>query len=155
MFFIFLFCSCPKLSKNIHMHVKLNTYECQSVHIDKSILSLFFFLTAGLSYLSPSLSSCIHFHLSSPATDRIEVRALWPVEQVTALTGCLISLLCLLSPPVCPSHFNNINMGQAQATENILCPGAQSLETHCTPELHMHIPKTGSTLQTKSGFFIF
>lgn len=46
-------------------------------------------------------------------------------------------------------------MGQAQATENILCPGAQSLETHCTPELHMHIPKTGSTLQTKSGFFIF
>lgn len=46
-------------------------------------------------------------------------------------------------------------MGQAQATENILCPGAQSLETHCTPELHMHIPKVGSTLQTKSVFFIF
>lgn len=32
-------------------------------------------------------------------------------------------------------------MGQVQATENILCPAAQSLETLCAPEPHMCILK--------------
>lgn len=45
--------------------------------------------------------------------------------------------LCLLSTPGRPSHFNNVNMGQGQATENILCPGAQSLETRRTAEPHI------------------
>ena len=91
-------------------------------------------------YLTPSLflSCWLHFPLSSPAVDRIEVRALWPVEQVTALTGPWFHSWAFCHLHVGPSHFNNVNMGQAQATENILCPGAHSLEPRCTPEPHMH-----------------
>lgn len=45
-------------------------------------------------------------------------------------------------------------MGQVQATENILCPGAHSLEPCCTPEPRMHTLIVGSTLQTESDLLL-
>lgn len=100
----------------------------------------FTFCLSSSLYLSPSLSPhcCLHFPLSSPAVDRIGVRAFWPVEQVTALTGPRFRSCAFCHFAVCQSHFNNVNMGHTQARENILCLGAHSLEPRCTPEPHMY-----------------
>lgn len=98
--------------------------------------SFFLYVSAPL-HPSPSLSlslCCLHFPFSSPAVDRIKVRPLWLVEQVTALTEPWFHSCAFCHLPVCPSHFNNVNLGQAQATENIPYPGAQSLEPRSTPE---------------------
>lgn len=115
-----------------YIYIFIYTYLSLSSH-------LFLFVCLPVStyhHLSPSC--CLHFPLSSPAVDRIGVRALWPVEQVTALTWPWFHCCAFCHLPVCLSHFNNVNMGQARATENILCPGAHSLEPCCTPEPHMH-----------------
>ena len=113
-------------------------------------LSLFFVFCPHLStphHLSPFC--CLHFSLSSPAVDRVGVRPLWPVEQVTALTWPWFHSCAFCHLPVSPSHFNNVDMGQAQTTENILCPGAHSPEPRCTPEPHMHTPTLSTTLWNK------
>lgn len=120
-----------------------------------ALISFFFFVCSPFSsyhHLPPSC--CLHFPLSSPAVDRIGVRALWPVEQVTALTWPWFHSCAFCHLPACPSHFNNVNMVQAQATENILCPGAHSLEPCCTPESHMRALILGSSLQKKWGGFV-
>ena len=75
------------------------------IHISFTIILLFLLLLSTCLPLSTyhHLSGCcLHFPLSSPAVDRIGVRALWPVEQVTALTGPWFHSCAFCHLPVCP-----------------------------------------------------
>lgn len=122
----------------IHMKVLIVTDKSFDLSHKYQSLSSFLFLfhLSSFFYLSPTLShlNCLH---SFSAVGSIGLRAFWPVEQVTALTGPPISLCASSHLSACLSHFNIVNMGLPQATENILCSGAHSLETRLTPDVHL------------------